>query len=216
MAGLWYNNVEKVVLKGGTFKATSDDILGAIVSNGDDATKLATILGEGCSYDSAIDAKVIEKWEMKYAVSQKEISVVNPNAKKESDEIKVLEGADQTYTVGESEVATFRFSADYSLFENGGKVYMDDALVDAANYTSESGSTIIKLAKDYMNKLSSGEHTLKVEFNNGKTATTQFKVKGATTTNPQTLDNITTYVSVLFIGLMAIVSTLYLIKKSEN
>ena len=132
MAGLWYNNVEKVVLKGGTFKAT------------------------------------------------------------------------------------FRFSADYSLVENGGKVYMDDALVDAANYTSESGSTIIKLAKDYMNKLSSGEHTLKVEFNNGQTATTTFKVKGVSTTNPQTGDNITSYVCVFFIGLMAIVSTLYLIKKSEN
>lgn len=216
MNGLAVANVESATLTGGTFKATSEEAIGAISFIGEDATILTTILGEGCSYDPAIDAKVIEKWEMKYAVSQKEISVVNPNGKKGSDEIKVLEGADQTYTVGESEVATFRFSADYSLFENGGKVYMDDALVDAANYTSESGSTIIKLAKDYMNKLSSGEHTLKVEFNNGQTATTTFKVKGVSTTNPQTGDNIQSYVCVFFIGLMAIVSTLYLIKKSEN
>ena len=63
-----------------------------------------------------------------------------------------LEGANQTITVGE-EGASFRIDADYSLFENGGKVYIDDILVSSDNYTSKSGSTIISFTKDYMSSL---------------------------------------------------------------
>ena len=207
MVGLWFNDVDKITLAGGTYKATSNDAMGAITTNGEDTSALTAILGDGCSYDPAMDATVIEKWDMKYAVSQKEITVVNPNAKENTTEITVIEGADQTFTVGESDAAVFRFSADYSLFENGGKVYVDDALVDSANYTSESGSTIIKLAKEFMATLTNGTHTIKVEFNNGQVATANFVVKGSTVTNPATGDNALIYFGILALSLVSLVIT---------
>ncbi|HAQ52153.1 MAG TPA: hypothetical protein DCR12_05250 [Lachnospiraceae bacterium] len=92
-----------------------------------------------------------------------------------------IEGANQTYTIGEDGI-TFRINADYSLFENGGKVYVDDTLVSSDNYSSKTGSTIITFTKDYMSSLPEGEHTLRVAFNNGGSATTKFTVAKADTT----------------------------------
>jgi len=126
----------------------------------------------------------------------------------------VIEGANQTYTIGE-DGATFRINADYSLFENGGKVYVDDTLVSSDNYTSKSGSTIITFIKDYMSSLSEGEHTLKVAFNNGGTSTTKFTVEKAntettttTSNNPKTGDNIITIISIFAIATFGVFTTL--------
>ncbi len=91
-------------------------------------------------------------------------------------EYEFTEGANQVYTIGESKDATFRVDADYNLFANGGKVYIDNKLVDGKNYTSKSGSTIITFQQDYLNALSVGEHTLKVAFTNNGEATTKFSI----------------------------------------
>ncbi len=119
--------------------------------------------------------------------------------------------ANQKYTINENDTLTFRINADYSLFENGGKVYVDDTLVNSDNYTSKSGSTIITFTKDYMSSLSEGEHTLKVAFNNGGNATTKFTVAKANTTtpttttnNPQTGDNILFYISMLGLSIIGL------------
>ena len=90
----------------------------------------------------------------------------------EKIEYKVIEGAEQTYTITEDTEARFRIDADYSLFNN--KVYVDNVLVDSSNYTSKSGSTIIVLNKDYVDTLAVGEHTLKVAFADGGEAETTF------------------------------------------
>ena len=211
--GFRFGDVEKITVKGGTFTANGENPIGGIYTYGDNEELLTAILGKGCEFDPALVATVKGE-DSKTISSQNEISVVNPTA----NTYKFTEGENLEYNSETDDVATFRINTEFKYFENGGKVYVDDTLVESTNYTAESGSTIIKFTKEYMKSLASGDHTLKVEFNNGKTATTKFIVKGATTntTNPQTLDNITTYVSVLFIGLMAIVSTLYLIKKSEN
>ena len=92
-------------------------------------------------------------------------------------EYNVIEGANQTYTIDKSKNATFRVDAEYSLFESDGKVYVDDVLVDSKNYTSKSGSTIITLIDTYLKTLSVGEHTLKVSFADGGSATTKFIIK---------------------------------------
>ena len=127
----------------------------------------------------------------KYPINRTIIKVVNTSANVVQPQnvgdtatettYEYIEGANQTYTIGEDGV-TFRINADYSLFENGGKVYVDDELVSSDNYTSKSGSTIITFTKDYMSSLSEGEHTLKVAFNNGGSATTKFTVAKANTT----------------------------------
>ena len=135
--------------------------------------------------------------------------------------------ANQTHTLNEDDTLTFRINADYSLFENGGKVYVDDDLVSSDNYTSKSGSTIITFTKDYMSSLSEGEHTLKVAFNNGGSATTKFTVAKANTTadttpttttetnkkisnNPKTGDNIITVFSIFAITTLGTFTTLKL------
>ena len=92
----------------------------------------------------------------------------------EKIEYKVIEGAEQTYTITEDTEARFRIDADYSLFNN--KVYVDNVLVDSSNYTSESGSTIITFNKSYVDTLSVGEHTLKVTFADGGEAETTFTI----------------------------------------
>ncbi len=88
--------------------------------------------------------------------------------------------ANQTYTINKDEALSFRINADYSLFENGGKVYVDDTLVSSDNYTSKSGSTIIELNKSFVDSLSVGEHLLKVVFNNGGEAATKFTIAKVT------------------------------------
>ena len=93
-----------------------------------------------------------------------------------------LSGAEQE-VITDSE-AEFEIDADYSLFENGGQVYVDDETtpLDSSNYTSKSGSTIITLNKEYVSTLSEGEHTLIVVFNNDNSATTTFTVEKSTPT----------------------------------
>ena len=99
---------------------------------------------------------------------------------------QVIEGANQTYTIDKSSVARFRIDADYSLFEDGGVVFVDGQELDSSLYTSEEGSTIITLNKEYVDTLSIGEHTLEVLFNDGGTATTVFTVSRESSTNTDT------------------------------
>ena len=108
--------------------------------------------------------------------------------------------ANQTYTINQDNALTFRINADYSLFENGGKVYVDGT--------------------------ETTEYTLKVAFNNDGTATTKFTIAKAnsqtteetetTTTeattvseteksnNPQTGDNIILFIALFVIATLGI------------
>ena len=135
----------------------------------------------------------------------------------DSKEYKFIEGANQIYIIGESENATFRIDADYSLFIN--KVYVDDKLVDSTNYDSKSGSTIITLKDDYLKTLSIGEHILKVAFSDGKEVTTKFEVKEKQqivetnnneedniTTSPKTGDNLLLYIVLSAISIIGIIT----------
>ena len=137
-------------------------------------------------------------------------------------EYKFIEGANQTYTVDESKNAIFRIDADFSLFN--GKVYIDNVLIDAKNYKAESGSTLITLSKEYVDTLSAGKHTIKVEFNDGGKATTKFEVKAKQVntenreniTNPQTGDNIGTYIILSIISMLGIAATVAINNKEKR
>jgi len=139
-------------------------------------------------------------------------------------EYKFTEGANQIYTIDESKNAIFRIDADFSLFD--GKLYIDGILVDAKNYKAVSGSIVITLNKEYVDTLSVGEHTIKVEFSDGGSATTKFEVKAKQVntektediTNPQTGDNIGTYIILSIISVLGIATTIVINnkKKREN
>ena len=119
---------------------------------------------------------------------------------------EVTEGANQKYTITKNDEAKFKINADFRLFD-GGKVYVDNELVDPKNYTAESGSTIITLKKEFVDTLSVGEHTLKVVFNDGGEAITTFNVAKVIvpTDNPQTGDNIVFYIISAILSIVGIV-----------
>ena len=129
--------------------------------------------------EKALDGNTLK---LKNITSNMKIKVVV-----EKIEYKVIEGAEQTYTITEDTEARFRIDADYSLFNN--KVYVDNVLVDSSNYTSKSGSTIIVLNKDYVDTLAVGEHTLKVAFADGGEAETTFTIARKVEDNNNNEDN---------------------------
>ena len=154
----------------------------------------------------------------------------------EKIEYKVIEGAEQTYTIKEDTEARFRIDADYSLFNN--KVYVDNVLVDSSNYTSKSGSTIIVLNKDYVDTLAVGEHTLKVAFADGGEAETTFTIARKAEnnnnnenntpskpedkeemkdngSNPKTGDNIMLYVAIASMSIIGLGATTIVAKKKK-
>lgn len=59
-------------------------------------------------------------------------------------------------------------------------IYVDDKLVDAANYTLKSGSTILTFKAAYLNTLSVGTHKVRFQYNDGSAETT-FVIKQAST-----------------------------------
>ena len=116
---------------------------------------------------------------------------------------------------------------------------MDGTLIDAKNYTSVSGSTMITLKADYLNTLSVGTHTLTVVYNDGE-CSTNFEVKqaaseqtkptegdktetttptgGKNTTNPQTGDNSNTllWVALLVASVAGILGTVVYSKRKNT
>ncbi len=92
-------------------------------------------------------------------------------------EYNYIKGANQEYIINQMEEALFEIDADYSLFEDGGIVLIDDIEISNSLYISEEGSTIIRLSKDLLNELSLGKHSLNVIFNDGGSAKTNFTVE---------------------------------------
>ena len=178
--------------------------------------------------EKALDGNTLK---LKNITSNMKIKVVV-----EKIEYKVIEGAEQTYTIKEDTEARFRIDADYSLFNN--KVYVDNVLVDSSNYTSKSGSTIITLKKEFVDTLSVGEHTLKVVFNDGGEAETTFTIEKEAEnnnnnenntpskpedkeemkdngSNPKTGDNIMLYVAIASMSIIGLVATTIVAKKKK-
>ena len=91
-------------------------------------------------------------------------------------EYDVVKGDGQNHIIGVDGAAEFEIDAEYSLFETGGSVYVDNTLVDPADYESWSSSTVISLSKTYLDGLALGNHTLAVLFNDGGVARASFTV----------------------------------------
>ena len=74
------------------------------------------------------------------------------------------------------ETLTFRSSAPLSDFR---AVYVDGVIVDSSHYELASGSTIVRLRKEFLDSLAEGIHTLEIRSTGG-TATANFTVVKAT------------------------------------
>ncbi len=135
-------------------------------------------------------------------------------------EYMVIEGAGQEVEKGNE--ATFKINADYSVFNPGGKVYVDNKVVNSANYIHKSGSTVITFKKEFINVLAVGDHTFKVVFNDGGEASTTFTIlKSTNTITPITSDDVSSNVWLLVISsiillLIIIYVVIRIIKKNKN
>ncbi len=237
---LYYKNVNGSLLK----TDNENEAVIKMVGNKDENKAYLTVLNTGnnesdsfkglytkytgskLQYDGTIDGIINETRTDYYIKCNYDFTFKYANKKSETTKeiiYKFLEGENQKYIINENTNAKFRIDADYSLFQNGGKVYVDDILIDTNNYTSESGSTIIILKKEYLSKLNAGEHKLKVVFNDGGVAESKFTISETEKEakeiikNPQTSDNITTYITLFIISILAIVTTVIInnIKKEE-
>ena len=158
---------------------------------------------DGIIYETRFDYYTRCTYEFTFQYVKEEIS---------SNEYRFLEGENQNYTINKDNELIFRIDAEYSLFD---KVYIDNELVDANNYTSKEGSTIITFNKDYINNLSVGGHTLKVMFNDGE-ATTKFSVLKEEIENPSTKDNFEKYVITGIVSIVGLIGCTLILKNKEE
>ncbi|MGN1154776.1 MAG: X2-like carbohydrate binding domain-containing protein [Agathobacter sp.] len=130
-----------------------------------------------------------------------------------------MEGANGSWIQNSNGTLTFRVNGDFNKFTG---VKVDDTLIDAKNYTAESGSTIVSLKEEYLKTLSAGKHSLTILFNDGE-GSTSFEINEDANQNepsaPQAGDNsnLWLWVIVLFgIGALAIGAVVFSKKKMLN
>ena len=115
-----------------------------------------------------------------------------PNPPAPTPTYTITAGAGGTSELGTS--GTITITCDGALDKLTG-IYVDDKLVDAANYTLQSGSTILTFNASYLNTLSVGTHKVKFQYSDGSAETT-FVIKeasaGDTTTQDTTTQDTTT------------------------
>ena len=178
--------------------------------------------GSKLNYDGAAGSIINETRTDYYTRCKYEFNFQYVKEEVSSKEYTFIEGANQLYVIDESKNAIFRIDADFSLF--AGRVFMDGTVVDPKNYQAEAGSTVIILNKEYVDTLSVGEHTIKVEFSDSGSATTKFEVKAKQVnnekseniTNPQTGDNIGTYIVLSIVSVLGIAATMMINKKKRE
>lgn len=158
---------------------------------------------DGIIYETRFDYYTRCTYEFTFQYVKEEIS---------SNEYRFLEGENQNYTINKDNELIFRIDAEYSLFD---KVFIDNELVNANNYTSKEGSTIITFNKEYINNLSVGGHTLKVMFNDGE-ATTKFSVLKEKIENPSTKDNFEKYVITGIVSTVGLIGCTLILKNKEE
>ncbi len=159
------------------------------VKNGYVTDSLSTITLNTPGLAWSDSAEKIEEGLNRYAVKYTENGDTN-NYTTEDFEITVrgerrvytvTDGDGQSYTLeSEQESIGFKVDADYSLFEEGGVVYVDGVLLDEEYYTAEAdedGLMTINISSEYLETLDAGEHDLLIYFNDGGEAKGTFVVE---------------------------------------
>ena len=139
-------------------------------------------------------------------------------AVEEEIEYKILDGANQTYTLGSNTDVIIRASGDLDKLQ---AIEIDNGnVISSSNYKLDSGSTILTLLASFLENSSVGEHTITFRYNDGEVST-KLTIANATnnnptptsnntdntntTNNPQTADNILFYISMLGLSIIGLV-----------
>ena len=131
-----------------------------------------------------------------------------------------VDGKDQKYDVKKDKELKFRLNIPLDRFKSTGKVYLDGEVVDSKNYELTEGSTIITFKKDFVDNLKMGNHTIRATVIDGEATTAFSLVEGVeapvtndTIGNPDTNDNVITYILILVLGIVGITLESLYIKK---
>ena len=128
---------------------------------------------------------------------------------------EIIAGANGTWQKGTQDGLSFTSNAAFDDFI---KVQVDGKDLDASNYTTKEGSTIVTLKASYLETLSVGKHTLAIVSDTGK-AETEFTILAASNSDEslvQTGDNNMSLVALLsIIGAMSAVIGVVALRKSR-
>ena len=167
---------------------------------------------------------------LKYTVTYDQVIVTKAAAPVEpsTDEpstttYTILEGTNQTYTLGSNKDIVIKASGDKDKIT---AIEIDNGnVIDPSNYELAQGSTILTLKSSFLEDTSVGEHTITFKYNDGEVSTKLTIANAANnnptssnaTNNPQTGDNIMFYISMLGLSIIALAGAgIYLKKKRFN
>lgn len=85
-----------------------------------------------------------------------------------TNDYKITEGANGTWTQNSDRTLTIRANGDIAKFTG---IKIDGTLIDASNYTAFSGSTVVTLKAEYLKTLSAGTHEVTFVYTDGECST---------------------------------------------
>lgn len=125
---------------------------------------------------------------------------------------KVIEGANSTWVIEDGENPAFRSNADFSKFV---RVELDGKVLDPANYTAKSGSTIITLKPEFAAKLAPGKHTINIVSSDGSASTVFYIEEVIANTDGFTLSEATMSSAFVGIGIVGLSVVFFELKKKK-
>lgn len=170
-------------------------------------------IGVKCTGGNGSDIDNPYTFELVYADSNTNSEPNEPgtNDEPETIEYTILEGANQTYTLGSNTNIVIKASGDLDKLQ---AIEIDNGnIISSSNYELASGSTILTLLASFLENSSAGEHTITFRYNDGEVST-KLTIANATnnnptpisnnTNNPQTADNVEFYISMLGLSIIAL------------
>lgn len=151
--------------------------------------------------------------ESNIGIGLRPVVTINKNAiESYSYEVKI--GQNQTLNINEIKNYSITVDGDYSLFES--LTIGNTLLIKDEDYTITEGSTIITFTDNGLNKLKNmktGNYQVLVKYTNSKQATTTVTLLES---NPETGDNILSYIAIGIISLMALITTITIFIKKKT
>ena len=123
-----------------------------------------------------IDWKTAKKSNYEIAAYTGMLEVLAPETK-----YYCVKGSGGVWKHGSKEGLSFTFKRswnDNETFDRFRSIHVDGKKVPAGAYTTKSGSVIITVGPEYLDKLGNGEHVLKTAFNDGIAPDVSFSVTG--------------------------------------
>ena len=140
----------------------------------------------------------------------KENVTVKAMFEKDKFEYKVTKGGGQTHRIGDGKALTFTCNGELKDLTG---IYVDNSLVNSSYYTLKSGSTVLTLKADYLDKLKAGTHTLKFKYGDNYAETT-FKVTAKAAA--KTGDSTSVQIWLFTLGIALIAAAVVIISKRRR